>query len=427
MGLFGKLPLRIIEVTGPKGSGKTTFMLGLHPYAKHMDGPPKILCFDDEMGASLYSHIYNYDLVDFHMDPRFSGKSLADKWAAFVELWKGVKPGEYDVCALDTIWFLEQCLDAWVEANPGEFDKTAGQYKKMPAIKGADLKGYLHVFIMQEILTKVEVLAYSAHERSVWKNDKPTREVRPYGKSTWQQLAHLVLRLDRSIPPGKTSADPVPRATVLSTRLRSATGQPVLPPAFREATGDTIRKFIENPSNWKKLKKDEVIPVHTLSEEEKQEREAELLDKQLEVAEAQKQVIAMRQEQQRSVLEEYEAKGKPADEAAVAAKTEDKERAVAAVAAVAGPRPEQPATTEEQPATEKPSRISPEEAAQIITIAKLVNAKQPKFWDAFMGGIKKYTVGETGLPADIAPEFLPRIRGRLNEVAEANGVSTEGK
>ena len=423
MGLFGNLPLRIIGVTGGVGTGKSTFCLDIDPECRNREGDAKTLVFDDEMSTSLYQHVFNFDLINVHSDERFNVGDKAKVWENFRDFWRKLDAGKYRVAILDTIWYWELCLDAWVTANPAEFNATAGQFKSMPAIKGSHLKAYLHLFVMQEILSKVEVLAFTSHLRLVWKNEKPTRETRPYGKSTWMQIAQLYLDLQSAVEPGKQVANPIPNAFVRKSRIMSTDGQPVLPPAFKEATPARLRDFINNPANWKKLTKDQVMPVvPEPTEAELQAMKAENLERELEIQQARLAVEEAKASARNATLEEKGLAPAPAvkkETEAVATKAND---------------PPNGDSSQQQDSNPSPSekRVSTETSAQLITLIRAIIEKKKESGDdhkAFSDKLKAWLVpkthGETGLPHDLLPAELLAVGGRLNEVADQLGISTQ--
>jgi hypothetical protein len=113
---------------------------------------------------------------------------------------------------------------------------------------------------------------------NVWQGDRPTGKRKPKGKETLMELASLYLLMERKAD-DKGRMPTKPAATVLKSRLVHARFDPAsgdldmvpcLPPRLPEATPAAIRKYMENPPDYSKLKKDELVREDKMTSEERE-------------------------------------------------------------------------------------------------------------------------------------------------------------
>lgn len=255
--------LEIIGLTGEFASGKTLFGLTI--------APAQTLVFDTEKSCGPYEQL-GFTRVDLTKLSNLKPIELFEKW------WAGIKQipiGKYRVGMLDTVSEIESGLADWVEQNPGEFGHTKGQYDKMEGLFWGDVKEFWKR-ILSDLASRFETFVFTAHLRNVWEGGRPTGKRSPKGKETLMELTSLYLHLERKADDKGRVADK-PSARVLKTRLAYAavdeagdiTIKPILPPYLHEATPAAIRRYIEQPADYAKLKKSELLPEERLSDDQR--------------------------------------------------------------------------------------------------------------------------------------------------------------
>lgn len=255
--------LEIIGLTGEFASGKTLFALTIDPKGT--------LVFDTEKSAGPYEQL-GFTRDDLAKLTDRKPIELFEQW------WAGIKRipvGKYRVGVLDTVSEIESGLADWVEQHPGEFGHTKGQYDKMEGLFWGDVKE-LWKRILSDLASRFETFVFTAHLRNVWEGGRPTGKRAPKGKETLMELASLYLHLERR-PDEKGRVPDKPSARVLKTRLAYAavdeagdiTIKPILPPYLHEATPAAIRRYIEQPADYAKLKKSELLPEERLSDDQR--------------------------------------------------------------------------------------------------------------------------------------------------------------
>ena len=417
MGLFGEIPLRIIGVTGPIGSGKTLFGLSIHPEAKLKEhagrtGPAKTLVFDDEYSSATYENVRHFERIGMDEDERFAGKTPEETWEAITEFFDSLGPGRYDVVFIDTIERLEFALETWLEKNP-QYGHTNNQYARAKGIYFGDLKKYLKQWISQHVMPKVEVLAWAAHERAVWANDKPVRgQTQPYGKRTWTELAQVYLKLERKIVAGKTKVPEIPVAThIKSARLSRVDEKgdlhPILPPGIEDCTPDKIRQYIAAPADWGKLKKAEQAPKEEpLTDDEKLLISAE---------KAENERVAG--ETALSVLDARERAAKAARDVAAQARQRQ------ATQGQSKPEDLKPTPVSEPEPESDNGFITEPQARHMRTMRDRVVALEPDYAAKFEAAIRKRAIDGsddlTKVPASEASVILGGLNGKLNNLESA--------
>lgn len=263
-------PIRIIGVTGEYGSGKTLFGVTINP--------PKTKVYDTEHSSVAYKSLgFTHVSIQEEMQKvKPGGYRPIDTFQWWWKQIKEMKPGEFDVVFVDTISEIEEGLVEWVQNNPSHFGHTHGQYQKMSGIMWGDVKS-LWKQVLSDLAAKCETFVFAAHMANVWAGDKPTGKRKPKGKETLMEIASLYLCLERK-PDDKGKLPAKPAATVLKSRLvatkfNSESGDleivPCLPPRLPECTPAKIRWYMDNPPDYQKLKKDEVVREETLTPDER--------------------------------------------------------------------------------------------------------------------------------------------------------------
>ena len=255
--------LEIIGLTGEYASGKTLFGLTI--------APAQTLVFDTEKSCGPYEQL-GFTRVDLTKLANLKPIELYEKWLAGV---KKIQPGAYRVGMLDTVSEIESGLADWVEQHPGDFGHTKGQYDKMEGLFWGDVKE-LWKRVLSDLASRFETFVFTAHLRNVWEGGRPTGKRAPKGKETLMELASLYLHLERK-PDDKGRVADKPSARVLKTRLAYTTVddageitiKPILPPYLHEATPAAIRRYIEQPADYAKLKKSELLPEERLSDDQR--------------------------------------------------------------------------------------------------------------------------------------------------------------
>lgn len=276
--IWGDIEIPVIGITGPHGVGKTLCASAIDPEnTAHIDA---------ELSAASYSGIPFKRRFDLFAEMERRGKKDPTPLDAFL-CWKdfidSIKPGEFSVVITDTWDFINNGLHDWVAQHPEKFGKTEAQYAKMSGTIYGDMYTWLHAYTCSTISrTKIQSMVFICHEGAEWKDSKPTTKMKTKGAAVIFKLASLFLNLEKKPDQnGKISAIPsgytvdthrgkcrLVRATMVNGELEML---PILPPRMAEATPKAIRAYIAKPADWSKLKKSELAPEVTLSEDDKLE------------------------------------------------------------------------------------------------------------------------------------------------------------
>ena len=266
----GGMKIEVLGLTGEFESGKTLFGLSIDP--------ANTLCFDMEKSSGCYEGLgfTRVDMADVMLSKfgaRYTPVDVFNTWNAAID---AITPGKFRVIMLDPVSEVESGLASWVRANPAKFGKTASQYQKMEGLYWADVKEHWKL-MLSKLAAKCECFVFTAHLKFVWSDNRPTRRRTPKGKDTLMELATLYLHLDRTIN-DKGAKPAIPSAHVLKdrlahTRINEKTGAveivPILPPRLPVANPQAIRKYIEEPANFKKPRKGELAVIETMSDDER--------------------------------------------------------------------------------------------------------------------------------------------------------------
>ena len=270
--LWKPIKIPVIGVSGEFGAGKTLFLLSV----AESDKP--FLYYDMEKSGETYQDLFpnmvRIDLPELTAEkyPKgYTEKELFEVWHDHI---RSVKAGEYQVICVDTLDALEIGLQEKVDSNYRKYGCDSKQELYAHGRVWPILKSEWRRILLGEIAVKCESFVFATHLKSVWKNQRPTKDKMPAGKDILMQLASVYLWIKRE--PNKT----VPTATVLKSRLmvRGSNGefQPVLPERLSQATPEQIRKYIAEPPDYTNLKPWEKVTETTLSEDDKLQLQLEI-------------------------------------------------------------------------------------------------------------------------------------------------------
>lgn len=260
----GNLKIEVIGLTGEYASGKTLFGLTIDP--------ANTLLFDTEKSAGCYENL-GFTRVDL---TKMANKKPIELYQAWATAVSKIQPGKYRVIALDTVSEIESGLCDWVADNPAQFGHTKAQYDKMEGLYWGDVKEHWKR-ILSDLASRCETFVFTAHTANVWSGNKPTGQRKPKGKETLMELATLYLWLERKADdkgrvPAKPSAKVI-KHRLVKTVINEETGEielfPMVPPRLPEATPAAIRKYIETPPDYKKLKAGELLQDEKMTEDER--------------------------------------------------------------------------------------------------------------------------------------------------------------
>lgn len=277
----------MIGVTGDKWSGKTTFGSTIDPR--------NTVVFDLEDSSESYSFPYaqRFSLYGDLASQKKAKVPAIEVYRWFENKVETVEPGKFTVALIDPINDLGMGVTEYVESNPKEFGYTKAQFERSSGLMQGAISSHMKL-LLGMLSKKVETVVFTAHLGLVWGDDgRPIKgKQKAKGRGVYMELASLYLWMERKADDsGKVPEKP--SARVMKSRLGvvdvDANATPydepvvvnILPPRLEEATPNTIRKYILNPPDWKKLKKHELAPEEevTISEAERLElevRKAEL-------------------------------------------------------------------------------------------------------------------------------------------------------
>ena len=262
-------PVPIIGATGKHESGKTLFGLSICP-------GEQTLVYDFEGSSASYSDIgfVRRDVPRIMLEQFPKGYKPVDVFNWWRKDLLSIQPGQFRVIVVDPMTDIESGLVDWVNANPGTFGHTAGQYQKMSGIMWGDVKS-LEKAILADIAARCETFYFTAHIGREFSGNEATGKYKAKGKATLNELASLYLWFARE-PDRKGVKPDVPTATVIKSRLVSTkfvagkmVNHAVLPPTLPEATPDAIRAYFANPAGGKALADAELAVEQKLSDDEK--------------------------------------------------------------------------------------------------------------------------------------------------------------
>jgi len=280
-GLWGEIDIAVIVGTGEYGQGKSVFGVTIAPGAE-------TLAYDWEGGLLTYRSI-GFDHVDMAVEllKKYpNGYTPEQRY-----LWwredviargkRGGRNGKYRVMVGDPVSEIEDGLGDHIKKNCNKFGLTANQIDKSPGLFWGVMKK-LWKADLDLFRTYFETLYLTVHLRDEFRGNAPTGKREPKGKETLFELASLFLWFEREKDKqGNVAA--VPAANVLKSRLAKTIFVddelkvvPVLPPRLPIATPKAIRQYISAPPDYSKLKKDERVKEHEMSDEEKLRLQAQI-------------------------------------------------------------------------------------------------------------------------------------------------------
>ena len=284
-GLVNGKPLKIrtMAATGPFGSGKS--LLG------DMIDTHNTLKVDVESSSTAFNLPFKKHLVMYdEVKSKFEVPQPIECFEWFRDLIMAIKPGEYTVVSVDPINELQAGAYDWVYEHPEKFGRTKGQYDKMTAMVWGDVKTYLDQLVGM-LSSKIETFYYTLHMGQVWKLGKPVdNQVKAKGSDVFRKMADVVFVLDRPLDPrtGKQvdapigiTAPPIGKSRLVHADPDTGIIKPILPPAIHGLTPAKIRAYIAKPPDYAKLKKDEVVPQHVMSDDERLQLQAQIAENNL--------------------------------------------------------------------------------------------------------------------------------------------------
>ena len=281
----------IVVVTGPYGSGKSTFTLSTGA------APERTLVIDFEKSQTGFAHQLPITYIDMQslLNEKYpEGYRMIDLYTETVALLDGFETGRFDVIALDNASLLEDGLLAYVEAHPQDFGHTSGQYANMNALKWSDVKNK-YSQLLTRWASKTRMIFIVVHLRDKWAGStvvkdaygKPIQE--PKGKETLDMLSSLFVWLE-------TGPGGIPAARVLKCRmdrkvfvgdpknppedipgryLKELNGEPglvsvpILPLRLPKCTWSAIREYMRQPVDFSHPQPGEMPTEQQLSEDDR--------------------------------------------------------------------------------------------------------------------------------------------------------------
>lgn len=222
----GQAPIDVILVWGRPGVGKTLFGLG-SPYKP-------VLVLDTERSAKLYQAHFKFDWKDCITYSGPEGLSSA---------LHAIEPGQYGTLVVDTA--TQWC--EWVAR--AVFQRESHKVEKQSQLVWGMVKGEIRQTI-QELLNKVQVVVFTAHDRTRYNAYPGERE--PKVLDPIIEYAAVALQLVRD--PNQR----IPRGIVTKSRILA------LPPQLPKATWETLLHYVTHPADWANLKAEERVPEEVL-------------------------------------------------------------------------------------------------------------------------------------------------------------------
>lgn len=275
--------IEVIGVTGEYQAGKTIFLLsiapGLHP-AGHPSfaTAPRTLMLDMEKSSGTYggAGCRRIDVPAILLEKHGGSYTPLQAFLWFLDLIETkLKPGQFDVIAVDPVSDIEAGLVAFVKENPGRFGLTPDQIKKAGGLLWGAVKDYWKLILLK-LATCCKTFGFTSHLRDEWTGNVPTGKREPKGKETLMELASLYLWLERK-PDASGNVPDMPSAIVLKQRLADTfigddgglRVQPLLPPRLPVATVAAIRQYIAAPPDYGMLSAGERVREEEVSAETK--------------------------------------------------------------------------------------------------------------------------------------------------------------
>ncbi|MDD5370721.1 MAG: AAA family ATPase [Anaerolineaceae bacterium] len=281
----------IIIVTGPYGSGKSTFTLGTGA------APERTLVIDFEKSQKGFAQQLPFAYMDMQsiLGEKYpEGYKMVNLYEESVEILDGIQPGQYDVIVLDNASLLEDGIQAYVETHPQEFGHNPAQYASMSALKWGDVKAK-YSQLLTRWASKCKMVFVVVHLRDKWAGNSVVKDAygrpvqEPKGKETLDMLSSLFVWLE--IGPGG-----IPAARVLKCRIdrkvyisdpskppkdipqryiKELNGEPgvvsvpVLPLRLPKCTWAAIREYMRQPADLTNPAEGEGLSEHEMTDDDR--------------------------------------------------------------------------------------------------------------------------------------------------------------
>jgi hypothetical protein len=286
----GGKKLRIIGGTGPFGSGKSIFGLGICPAST--------LVIDNEKSCEDYetlgfTRIDIPELLHKKYKQRYTERQ---KYDLFASLLNRVPAGKYSVGMIDTLDEIEGGLVESIKARYASFGyKSSEKFESTGGIFWKHVNAELERLLL-DAAARFQTLYFTTHLRKVWKWGKPTDSQEPRGKEVLMKLASLYLQFE-SNGAGKPPSAKVLKGRTSSPELVDGVLQvnAFLPDRLPVATAAAIRQYILNPPDFANLKDEELVKEKELTDGDRVLINAKLAEDQRAAAEAQANAAASRE------------------------------------------------------------------------------------------------------------------------------------
>lgn len=317
----------IVVVTGPYGSGKSTFTLGTGAQ------PERTLVIDFEKSQKSFAQqlpITYIDMQSILADKYPNGYKSIQLFDETVNCLDAVEPGRYDVIVLDNASMLEDGILAYVEGHAQEFGHSQGQYNSMNGLKWGDVKNK-YSQLLTRWASKTKMIFVVVHLRDKWAGNsivkdafgRPVQE--PKGKETLDMLSSLFVWLDTG-PGGIPSArvlkcrtdrkvfvtDPEnPPADIPKRYIKELNGEPglvsvpILPLRLPKCTWAAIREYMRHPADLAHPKDGEMPTDAQLSEDDRLKLRAIISQSEAEKAAVEKMKLERIETRSQSALLQY--------------------------------------------------------------------------------------------------------------------------
>ncbi|HVN52827.1 MAG TPA: AAA family ATPase [Anaerolineaceae bacterium] len=317
----------IVVVTGPYGSGKSTFTLGTGAL------PERTLVIDFEKSQKSFALQLPLTYIDMQSvlaNKYPNGYKALNLFDETVQILDDIEPGRYDVIVLDNASMLEDGILAYVESHPQEFGHSSGQYSSMNGLKWGDVKNK-YSQILTRWASKTRMIFIVVHLRDKWAGNsivkdafgRPVQE--PKGKETLDMLSSLFVWLEMGpggVPAAKVLKcrtdrkvyvlDPLnPPADVPRRYLKELNGEPglvsipILPLRLPKCTWAAIREYMRNPADLAHPKDGEMPSDAQLSEDDRLRLRAIISQSEAEKAAVEKMKIEQNEPRTKSALIQF--------------------------------------------------------------------------------------------------------------------------
>lgn len=317
----------IVVVTGPFGSGKSTFTLGTGA------APERTLVIDFEKSQKSFAQQLPITYIDMQsiLAERYpNGYKAINLYDETVEILDSVETGRFDVIVLDNASMLEDGLLAYVESHAGEFGHSNGQYNSMSGLKWGDVKNK-YAQLLTRWASKTQMIFIVVHLRDKWAGNsivkdafgRPVQE--PKGKETLDMLSSMFLwmeigpggvpaarvlkcRLDRKIfvaDPDQAPADVPKRYLKELNGEPGLVSVPILPLRLPKCTWAAIREYMRHPADLAHPKEGEMPSDAQLTDDDRLKLRAIISQSEAEKAAVEKLKLEQTEPRTQAALLQY--------------------------------------------------------------------------------------------------------------------------